>query len=98
MPASSRPASQARACRHWRVTVLTDRVSELRGAIADDRARPAPDANVIVFSTDRDRWYPASRFLRTAVAGADGAFTIAGLPFGSYYAAAVARLLTMSLM
>jgi hypothetical protein len=72
--------------------VLTDRVNELRGTIADDRARPAPDRNVIVFSTDRDRWYPSSRFLRIAAAGADGAFTITGLPFGSYYAAAVAQL------
>jgi hypothetical protein len=72
--------------------VLTDRVNELRGTIADDRARPAPGSNVIVFSTDRDRWYSSSRFLRTAVAGVDGAFAIAGLPFGSYYAAAVAQL------
>jgi hypothetical protein len=72
--------------------VLTDRGNELRGTIADDRARPAPGTNVVVFSTDRDRWYPSSRFLRTTVAGADGVFTIAGLPFGSYYAAAVAQL------
>jgi predicted cobalt transporter CbtA len=71
--------------------VLTDRVNELRGTIADDRTRPAPGANVIIFSTDRDRWYPSSRFLRTAITGADGAFTIAGLPFGSYYAAAVTQ-------
>lgn len=49
-------------------------------------------ASLIVFSTDRDRWYSASRFLRKAVAGRDGAFTLAGLPFGTYYAAAVARV------
>jgi hypothetical protein len=47
---------------------------------------------LIVFSTDRDRWYPASRFLRKTVAGPDGAVTLPGLPPGSYYAAAVARL------
>ena len=72
--------------------VLTDRVTELSGTIADDRAQPAPGSSVIVFPTDRDRWYLASRFLRTAAAGSDGAFTLTGLPFGSYYAAAVARV------
>lgn len=71
--------------------VLTDRINTLSGTIANGE-RPAPDANVIVFSTDRDRWYPSSRFLRTAVSGADGTFSIAGLPFGSYHAAAVAQL------
>ena len=47
---------------------------------------------MIVFSTDRDRWYLASRFFRTATTGADGAFAIAGMPAGSYYAAGVSRL------
>jgi hypothetical protein len=72
--------------------VLTDRVSELAGTVADDRGAPAAGARVIVFSTDRARWYPASRFLRIATAGADGTFTTVGLPFGSYYAAAMAAL------
>jgi hypothetical protein len=72
--------------------VLTDRVSELKGSIVDDRARPAPGASLIMFSTDRDRWYSASRFLRKTRAGPDGMFMISGLPFGSYYAAAVAQL------
>lgn len=71
--------------------VLTDRINALSGTITNG-ARPARGANMIVFSTDRDRWYPSSRFLRTAVAGANGEFAIAGLPFGSYYAAAVAPL------
>jgi hypothetical protein len=72
--------------------VLTDRLNELSGTIADDHAKPAAGSHLIVFSTDRDRWYPASRFLRHAVAGPDGAFEMAGLSPGSYYAAAVARL------
>lgn len=33
-----------------------------------------------------------SRFMRTSVASAEATFNIAGLPFGSYYAAAVAQL------
>ena len=72
--------------------VLTDRLNDLSGTIADDHAKPAPGSHLIVFSTDRDRWYAGSRFLRHAVAGPDGAFRLSGLPPGSYYAAAVARL------
>jgi hypothetical protein len=72
--------------------VLTDRVNEVTATIADDRGRPAPGSIVIVFSTDRDRWYPASRFLRKGVAGSEGTASVAGLPPGSYYAAAVARV------
>ena len=72
--------------------VLTDRITELSGTIADDHARPAPGANLIVFSTDRDRWYPSSRFLRKTTAGPDGAFTVAGLPAGAYYVVALERI------
>jgi protocatechuate 3,4-dioxygenase beta subunit len=72
--------------------VLTDRVSEVAGTVADDRGQPVPESIVVVFSTDRDRWYPASRFLARAVAAADGAYSLAGLPFGSYYAAAASKV------
>jgi hypothetical protein len=72
--------------------VLTDRLNELNGTIADDHAEPVRGATLVVFSTDRSRWYQASRFVRKTVTGPDGAFTLAGLPLGSYYAAAVARL------
>jgi 5-hydroxyisourate hydrolase-like protein (transthyretin family) len=72
--------------------VLTDRVTTVSGTVVDDHGRPAPAAYVIAFSPDRDRWYPASRFVRMSKAGADGAVTIAGLPPGSYYAAAAAKL------
>jgi hypothetical protein len=47
---------------------------------------------VILFSADRDRWYPASRFLRRGVAAADGTFRVAGLPLGTYYAAVATQL------
>jgi protocatechuate 3,4-dioxygenase beta subunit len=71
--------------------VMTDRVTELSGAIVDERGRPTPGSTVVVFSTDRDRWYPASRYLQTST-GSDGMFTVAGLPAGSYYVSAVARI------
>jgi len=69
--------------------VLTDRVNELAGRITDEEMKPVPGSFVLVFATDRDRWYPASRFLRNALAGSDGTFSLTGLPFGSYYAVAV---------
>jgi hypothetical protein len=72
--------------------VLTDRVTELSGTVVDDRARPVGDARVIVFSTDRQQWYPASRYLRHSSASQDGAFTVTGLPSGSYFASAVTAI------
>src|SRR5262249_40369903 len=59
--------------------VLTDRISEVIGAVADDRGQPVPSSAVIVFSTDRDRWYPSSRFFGRTVASADGTYSLTGL-------------------
>jgi hypothetical protein len=72
--------------------VLTDRITQISGSIVDGHTKPAPGARLIVFPTDRDRWYPASRFLRRTVVNVDGTFRLEGLPAGSYYAAAVAKL------
>jgi hypothetical protein len=69
--------------------VLTDRVNEVNGRITDAEMKPVPGSFVLVFATDRDRWYPASRFLRAALAGSDGTFSLTGLPFESYYAVVV---------
>jgi len=66
--------------------VLTDRVGEVNGRVVDDRGRPLAGAAVIIFSTDRQHWYQDSRHMRRAAAGQDGAFTVVGLPPGSYYA------------
>jgi hypothetical protein len=71
---------------------LTDRINMLNGTVGDDRALPAPGSHVLVFSTDRTRWYQSSRFLRHRRADADGRFSVVGLPLGTYYAAALARL------
>jgi hypothetical protein len=72
--------------------IVTDRITELSGTMVAADTHGAPAAAVIVFSTDRSRWYPESRFMRKTTAGSDGAFSVAGLPFGSYYVAAVASL------
>jgi hypothetical protein len=69
--------------------VLTDRVNEVTGRVTDEEMKSAPGSSVLVFATDRDGWYPASRFLRKVVTGSDGTFSVTGLPFGSYYAVAL---------
>lgn len=69
--------------------VLTDRINQVIGTVADDRGEPAPGTTVVCFSADRDRWYPSSRYLRRAVAGADGRFTMTGVPTGTYYVSVV---------
>ena len=51
--------------------VLTDRLNEVGGTVVDDHGRAAADARVVVFPIDRERWYPASRYLRVATAAAD---------------------------
>jgi hypothetical protein len=72
--------------------VMTDRLSELRARVVDDRSRPLPGVDVLVFPGDRGRWYPFSRFFRHAVTGDDGRVSIAGLPADSYYVVAASQL------
>jgi hypothetical protein len=72
--------------------ILSDRVSELSGAVTDDGNRPVRGAHVIVFAADRDRWFPGSRFLRDAMTDDHGTYSVAGLPFGSYYLTTVSHL------
>jgi len=69
--------------------ILTDRLNQLGGRVVDRSGRPAPGANVVVFSPFRDRWYARSRYLRSTVASSDGTFTLEGLAPGTYYAAAL---------
>jgi protocatechuate 3,4-dioxygenase beta subunit len=71
---------------------MTDRVTLLKGAIADDRSRAVEGVEVLVFSRDRRDWYASSRFLRRARTNAEGVFTIAGLPEDTYYVVASPRL------
>jgi hypothetical protein len=72
--------------------VITDRVTELSGTVVDDSARPVGGTMVIVFSTDRRQWYPASRYLHHSTAIQDGVFTVTGIAPGSYFASAVTAI------
>jgi protocatechuate 3,4-dioxygenase beta subunit len=70
--------------------LLTNRLTRISGEVTDVSGRRVSSAAVVACAVDRQRWYPASRFVRYA-ASADGTFTIQGLPAGEYYLVAVGR-------
>ena len=69
--------------------VVTNRASSIAGTVSDAKSQPVADYVVIAFSTDRDRRYRESRFLKYTLAEPDGSFTVRGLPAGDYFVAAV---------
>jgi hypothetical protein len=72
--------------------ILSDRVSQLSGAVTDDDSRPVRGAHLIAFAADRERWFSGSRFLREAIADDQGTYNISGLPFGTYYVTTLAQV------
>ena len=72
--------------------VLTDRVTQLTGAVEDGRARAGAGVHVLVFSADRARWYPSSRHLQHQVTAAAGTADFTGIPAGSFFAVALREL------
>jgi hypothetical protein len=72
--------------------VFSRRGATITGRATTDRATPVRDYAVYVFSTDRDRWFAHSRWVRLARAAADGGFTASSLPPGEYWVIAVDRV------
>lgn len=68
---------------------LTNRVASIAGTVANAQGHLLNDYTAIVFATAPDRWYQQTRFLNFTRPKADGAFSIADLPAGEYYVAAV---------
>jgi len=71
------------------VITLTDRMSELAGAVQDASGEPAPEYYVIVFASDKNYWTPQSRRIRSVRPVADGKYTFRSLPPGEYLLTAV---------
>ncbi len=68
--------------------LLTNRLTEISGEVTGANGLRVLRAAIVAFAEDRERWYPASRFVQYA-SSPDGVFTIRGLPAGEYFLAAV---------
>jgi hypothetical protein len=74
--------------------VMTNQVTDLIGTVTGtSEGTPsisgATAANdVLIFSTDRDRWFSGSRYIARRRSAADGTFHIEGLPAGQYFVVA----------
>ena len=66
--------------------VLTDRVTDVGGAVTSGNA-PARDATVVMFSDDPQKWTYPSRYVRTTTVEPDGRFRVRGLPPDERYLA-----------
>jgi hypothetical protein len=69
--------------------VISDRVTELTGAVTDSTGQPLFDCVVVAFSTDVAMWRPLTRYIRVGLPGADHRYRIRGLAPGEYWVAAV---------
>lgn len=61
----------------------------IAGHVTDARSAPVRDYAVVIFSTDRSKWFANSRFLKLGRPSQDGSFEVVGLPPGEYWVAAV---------
>jgi hypothetical protein len=69
--------------------VLTQKLTEVAGAVTDGRGSNVADAVVVVFADDREKWTPTTRFIMTARPDQEGRYKVRGLPPGRYLAAAI---------
>jgi hypothetical protein len=60
--------------------------------VTGDKGQSVPDAVVVVFAADREKWGQLTRFVQSARPDQDGRFQIEGLPPGSYLAVALEHL------
>jgi hypothetical protein len=74
------------------VLTFTDRHSELSGALQTATGQRVADYTIVVFSADRAHWFPGSRRLRATRPASDGQFSVADLPAGDYFIAALTDL------
>jgi len=72
------------------VATFADTGAEIGGGVRAG-GQPAVEYSVLIFSTDRNRWWAPSGYVRLARPAPDGRFRVASLPPGDYYIAAVDR-------
>jgi hypothetical protein len=64
--------------------MLTRRAGKVTGNVVDERGAARPDATIVLFADDPERWGPGSRFLKMTRPTSDGRFSFSGLPEGAY--------------
>ena len=75
------------------VITFTDSAAEVAGMLYDAAGRPTSDLSIVLFSTDRAKWFAGSRWVRPAVRPAsDGRYTLSGLAPGEYFLAALTEV------
>jgi hypothetical protein len=71
---------------------LSDRVSEISGALTDGEGHARTDVTLIAFSADSRYWWKGSRRVQTTRPDTAGHYTVRGLPAGDYILGAVVAL------
>jgi hypothetical protein len=69
--------------------LLTDRLTEVSGAVLDGLGQPIADGAVVLLADDPARWGPETRFVAIVRPDARGRFQHRGLPAARYVAVAV---------
>jgi hypothetical protein len=72
--------------------VITNRLTEVRGTVVDDRNRPVGAFTVLVFAEDEARWPGRTRYCLAARGDQKGQYSVRGLPPGAYRAVALEAL------
>lgn len=68
---------------------LSKRNATINGDIVDDQNAPITSGTVILFSSDKEKWFDGSRYLKATRPNQQGQWRITGLPEGDYLVAAV---------
>ena len=74
------------------VLTVTDKTTEVSGALTDAAGKPALDYTIIAATADQRYWTPGSRRIMAATTGPDGHYIFRNLPPGDYLLAAVTDL------
>ncbi len=69
--------------------IVTNRVTDVSGQLADEKGAPLVDGTVVLFADDSSKWSEDSRWVRAVRPDQQGRYQIRGLPPGEYFAVAV---------
>ena len=69
---------------------VTNKLTEITGAVMGSDSKPSTDYTLVVFSQDADKWrVPMTRHISGTRPNQDGRFLVKNMPAGDYYAVAL---------